>query len=74
MPRSKQLTPEQKRTEAQAALNRIKELERKALIRSQSVIYQTFAGPSERENERNEAGEIIRLRKKIELLQQEETR
>lgn len=73
MPR-KRLTPEQKHTEAQTALNRIKELERKALVRSQSVIYQTFAGPSERENERNEAGEILRLKKKIELLQQKEAR
>lgn len=67
VPRSKQLTPEQKRTEVQVALNRIKELERKAWIRSQSIIYQTFAGPSERENERKEVGEIVRLKRKIEI-------
>lgn len=66
MPRSKQLTPEQKHTEAQMVLARIKELERKAVGRSQSVIYQTFAGPSERENERKEAEEILRLKGRIE--------
>lgn len=64
MPRRKQ-TPEQKCIEAQAALDRIKELERKAETRSQSIIYQTFAGPHERENERKEAEEIARLKNKI---------
>lgn len=68
MRRKRELTPDQKNEERQRALARIEELERKASNRLQSVIYQTFAGPYERENEKKEAEEITRLKKKISLL------
>lgn len=66
----KKLTDEVKRIKIQKALQRIEELEKKAVTRARSVIYQSLAGPAHRANERREAEEVVRLKNILIRLQQ----